>query len=249
MLSVYELGLQRGGRWLFRDLSLKAGTGTVNVVMGPNGTGKSSLLLALAGLLDPDTGTVQVSGCDLAHCSRLEAARLVAWQGEFPPAEFGLTVKTRLALALPALLEKGQERLEAVSRDMELEGLLDASLGRLSSGECQRVELAALMLRDSPVWLLDEPAAHLDFRHQAAALAMLRRQAQQGRTVVVVLHDIQQALAVADHVILLADDGRVRTGPADDMLQTDVLEAVFGLPLDDFTGVDGACYIVPRYRR
>lgn len=247
MLQVDGLGLRRGGRWLFRELSLEAEAGHVTVVMGPNGAGKSSLLFALAGILPADAGSIRVNDRKLTGCSRAEIARLVAWQGEFPPAEFGLTVHARLSLAVPASLEDGQGRLDAVGREMELIGLSDSSLGALSSGERQRVELAALMLRDSPVWLLDEPAAHLDLRHQAAALAMLRREAGQGRTIVVVLHDIQQAMSIADQVVLLGSDGCSHVGAADDMLHPDMLESIFNLPLERIEGADGKRHIVPRY--
>jgi ABC-type cobalamin/Fe3+-siderophores transport system ATPase subunit len=95
------------------------------------------------------------------------------------------------------------------------------------------VELAALMLRNCPFWLLDEPTAHLDLRHQMACLNMLKDQAKAGRAIVVVLHDIQQAMAIAHDVVLFENMGHVQTGKADEMLSRERLQAVFQVPLND----------------
>ena len=93
------------------------------------------------------------------------------------------------------------------------------------------MELAALMLRDAPVWLLDEPTAHLDLRHQVICLNMLRRQSEGGRAVVVVLHDIQHAVSIADDVILLDSHGNIEAGDVAVMLTRERLQTVFGVPL------------------
>jgi len=225
LLELKQVTLQRGGHTLFTDFSNVIVAGQVTVIMGPNGTGKSSLLLALAGII-PVSGEIILRGKPLNEYSRIDMARQIAWQGELPPTEFGLTVAQRLRLA-----GGGQPEIAEPAKLMEVEGLLDRSLGDLSSGERQRIELAALMLRDCPVWLLDEPTAHLDLRHQMICLDMLRRQSEHGRTIVVVLHDIQQALSIADDVVLLDGSGNIETGAAAAMLTQEHLQAVFGVSL------------------
>jgi len=225
-LALKHVTLRRGKRTLFTEFSGKIIAARVTVVMGPNGTGKSSLLLAIAGML-PVSGEIILWNTQLTAYSRVEIAREIAWQGDLPPTEFGLTVAQRLRLAGG----KDHPETSEPAKMMEVDDLLNRALGDLSSGERQRVELAALMLRDTPVWLLDEPTAHLDLRHQITCLKMLRRQAEHGRAIVVVLHDIQQAVSIADDVVLLDGGGNIETGTAAAMLTRERLQTVFGVPL------------------
>jgi len=236
LLELQYVTLQRSGRTLFTDFSKAVVAGRVTVVMGPNGTGKSSLLLALAGMI-PASGEIVLRGKPLNEYARAEIAREIAWQGDLPPTQFGLTVAQRLRLANST--EHADINVPVTL--MEANGLLHRPLGELSSGERQRVELAALMLRDTPVWLLDEPTAHLDLRHQVTCLDMLRSQAEHGRAMVVVLHDIQQAMSIADDVVLLDGRGHIATGVAAAMLTQGRLQAVFGVPLH-------AASLLPEYR-
>jgi len=234
-LDLQQLTLQRGGHTLFTGFSSAVVAGRVTVIMGSNGTGKSSLLLALAGML-PVSGKIVLQGKLLNEYTRMEIAREIAWQGDLPPTEFGLTVMQRLQLA-------GGEhhaKLYPSARLMEVGELLGRTLGELSSGERQRVELAALMLRDCPICLLDEPTSHLDLRHQIICLNILRHEAEQGRAMVVVLHDIQQAMSIADDVILLDAKGHIDTGAAATMLTQERLQAVFGVSLH-------ATSLLPKY--
>lgn len=223
VLEIRDLSLERAGRMLFSDLTLDLEAGEICVVLGPNGAGKSSLLLAAAGMLACD-GEVSICGRGIETYSRRELAGRLAWAGALPATDFGLTVRQRLELAA-----QGADVSQAVAT-MEVEKLLDRPLGRLSSGELQRTELAALALRDVPLWLVDEPSAHLDLKHQVQALAMLRRAARAGRGMLVVLHDIQQARMLADRVVLLDGRGGIECGPAD-LLQRERLGRIFGTGL------------------
>lgn len=226
VIQASNLRLQRGNRQLLSGFSFSIQAGEITVILGPNGAGKSSLLLALAGLIPAD-GELLLNRAVIAGYKRGELARDVAWQGELPPTEFGLTVKQRLLLA------RGEDDydMSPVASAMDIEPLLNRPLAELSSGERQRVELAALMLRDAPLWLLDEPTAHLDLKHQAHCLKMMKKQAVAGRAVVTVLHDLQQALTVADSVILIDGKGGAEYGPANRMLTIDRLSTLFDTPL------------------
>jgi len=228
LLECKQLMLQRGGCILFADFSTAVVAGRVTVIMGPNGTGKSSLLLALAGMI-PVSGEMILQGRLLNEYTKVEIAREIAWQGDLPPTEFGLTVAQRLQL----VAGENDTDFGKPASLMEVDELMNRTLGELSSGERQRVELAALMLRDCPIWLLDEPTAHLDLRHQVVCLNMLRHQAEQGRAVVVVLHDIQQAISIADDVILLDGHRHIETGDALAMLTREHLQTVFDIPLHE----------------
>ncbi len=227
-IEARDLVLRRGERELIRGLNFHLQGGRITVILGPNGAGKSSLLLALSGMLDVTAGAVYLNEKPLAAYTRSDIADVLAWQGDVPPGEFGLTVDQRLQLAMCSGLNSDidQEKRLAACAAQDLLPLCQRSLATLSSGERQRVELAALLVRDCPIWLLDEPCAHLDIRHQVAWLHSMRDKANGGMAIIAVLHDVQQAAAIADDVILVYGDGRVRSGPAADLLIPDILDDV-----------------------
>jgi len=226
LLKLTDVAVERGGKVLLASLHCDIQAGEVTVVLGPNGAGKSSLLLALAGLI-PFSGLMLLHGKNLFDLSRAEHARQIAWQGELPPTEFGLMVAQRLELAAEAVAADIAETVVS----MDITALLNKPLGELSSGERQRVELAALMLRDTPIWLLDEPTAHLDLKHQVECLNIFRRQAKQGRAIITVLHDLQQAATIADRVIIIDGHGDAQHGSAEKMLEIGRLSGLFDTPL------------------
>ncbi|NOR72994.1 MAG: ATP-binding cassette domain-containing protein [Mariprofundaceae bacterium] len=247
-MTVFEaknLSLVRGGRELFRGMDIEAGPGTIVAVIGPNGAGKSSLLMALAAVLVPASGECIMQGRAVSSYSRAELAQLIAWQGELPPTEFGLTVEQRLKLAAMGSGDAGL--MHHAIKEMDIGTLLSRSLAELSSGERQRVEIASVMLRDCPLWLFDEPTSHLDLQHQVACLNMFRAEARKGRVIVTVLHDIQQAASVADKVILIDGRGGIECGDARSMMVTDKLESLFRVKLATVS-LDGREVQLPDYR-
>jgi len=237
LLRLTGFAIERAGRTLISELSCAFHAGEITVVLGPNGAGKSSLLLALNALI-PASGNIELQGNDLTAYSRNELADTIAWQGSLPPTEFGLTVEQRLRLAVHGEAVS----IEEPARTMDVSALMSRPLGELSSGERQRVELAALMLRDTPIWLLDEPTAHLDLKHQISCIQMLKKQAQDGRAIITVLHDIQQALAIADFVILIDGKGRAEYGGASSLLNSVKLSQLFDAPV-----VEQQAALIPNY--
>ncbi|WP_241697047.1 ABC transporter ATP-binding protein [Mariprofundus sp. KV] len=236
-MKLSNLMIKRGASTLLSGLSCAFNEGEIVVVLGPNGAGKSSLLLALAGLI-PASGDLELHGKTLTGYSRHALTRLIAWQGELPPTEFGLTVKQRLELA-------AGEEIDAVASTatrMDIGSLLQRPLGELSSGERQRTELAALMLRQTPIWLLDEPTAHLDLKHQIHCINMMKEECKQGRAIVTVLHDIQQAMAVADHLILIDGKGGAEYGEAKQLFASERLTKLFDAPV-----ITQGTVLVPDY--
>ncbi len=248
VITVEHLSLIRGHRRLIRDLSFSINPGQITVIMGPNGSGKSSLLLALLGLLPINSGFIQLNGRPLERFSRRDISRLMAWQGDMPPTEFGLTVHQRLELALErGLGELAGHDMEDICHLLEIGHLLKRRLAELSAGERQRTELAATLLRNTPLWLLDEPVAHLDLKHQVSWLALMKHYAQAGKAILAVLHDVQQACAIADEVILISDKGQATFGPADVMLTEKTLEELFQTPLSRLSDTNGRAVLLPSY--
>lgn len=240
-LVTRGLRIERGGRTLVDALEVTLRGGEIWVVLGPNGAGKSSLLLALSGIVPASGGTIELGGTPLGQLGPRERSRRLAWQGELPRAEFGFTVEERLGL-VPSAARKPEAALDR----LELGSLATRRLAELSAGERQRVELAALWLREAPVWLMDEPTAYLDLRHQVHWLETLRHERDHGRTIVVVLHDLTQAHAVADGALLVRGDGPVLAGPGEALMEPSALEDLYRTPLEQVRSSHGLA-LLPRY--
>jgi iron complex transport system ATP-binding protein len=240
-LRIEGMAVARAGRRLVESLHCQASPGSVTVILGPNGAGKSTLLQMLAGVLAGTGLPAYWRDRRLDTYPRAELADVISWQGPVDYADFGLRVGERLRLSAGHWTGR---RAEAVLDPLDVLPLMARPLAELSSGERQRVEVAAAMLRDTPVLLLDEPTAHLDLKHQDACLRLIRHQAGQGRIVLAVLHDVAQAAAVADQLMLLYGDGGSDVGPAAEMLVPARLEGLYGMPM---RAVDGG--VLPDFGR
>jgi len=242
-LEVIGLGLRAGGsargRLLFAGLDLRIATGECWVVVGPNGAGKSSLLGALAGVFAIDSGSVRIDGRAIADWPPTALASRRAWSPQFWSDPFPSTVAETAALAHGRgggwrhWLDDGigaevMRRLD----ELGLRALADADVQSLSGGERQRVAIATALLQDAPLLLLDEPASHLDPAHQRLLLAVLRRHAAAGGSVVASLHDLDLAWDLASHCVLLDGGGGAVAGRRDDVLVASALTDVFGVAIE-----------------
>lgn len=212
----------------------------ITAICGPNGAGKSSLLAVLTGLLAPDQGTVALAGEPLADLSSRERARAIGYLPQTPEVAWDVTVETlvdlgRLAWRGGPLARARSHRsqdsaaIAAALSAMQLEDLRARPLSRLSGGERSRA-LMARVLAGEPQWILaDEPLANLDLAHQLSLLRLLRREADAGRGVVLVMHDLALAMNHADEVLILDEGRRVAMGPPEEALSESVLGAVWGV--------------------
>ena len=224
-----------GDRAVLEGCDLSVARGEVVSVVGPNGAGKSTLLRVLAGLLRPRAGSVRVDGTDLGSLSRAEIARRVAVVPQLFDTVFPFSVREVVALGRTARLglfggPDGADA-EAVARALdvlELRGLADRRIDRVSGGERQRAVLAMALAQETPVLLLDEPTVHLDPGHQLATVSLLRRlAADQGLAVTLVMHDLNLA-ALADRVVVLANGRVVRDAAPDVAIDDTLVREVFG---------------------
>lgn len=238
LLEIDELALKAGERWLCCAFSQRLAAGEILVLLGPNGAGKSTLLRTLAGLAQPAAGTLAIAGCAVADWSPRELARLRGYLPQQPPDLFSSSVlETVLVGRHPHLGRWGWEGERDASialaalAELDVEDMAQRDVLTLSGGERQRVAIAALLAQAPRLLLLDEPTNHLDLRHQIATLDVLRRRADAGCAVVVVLHDINLAARLADHVVLFDGRGQVQAGCCEEILQTEVLEQAFSQPM------------------
>jgi heme exporter protein A len=184
-LSAWDLGLERGGRRLFSNLSFKAEAGSALIVTGPNGAGKSSLLRALCGFLRFDAGGFALEGGDPERTVGEQAHYL----GHADALKAALTAGENLAFFAGAL--GGDPRREALRAALASVGLahaIDFPVRALSAGQKRRVALARLLVARRPLWLLDEPTTALDAAAQAAFTAIAQRFMGEGGVVVAATH-------------------------------------------------------------
>jgi iron complex transport system ATP-binding protein len=239
-LSLAQLLVTRGGRRLLDRVSLTVAPGEVVALLGPNGAGKSTLLRAAAGEFAPDDGDVLLAGRPINRWPAGERARRLAVMPQASHLAFDFTAREVVAMGRHP--HRDHESPPAATRAADaalaqgaVADLADRRHPSLSGGEQQRVQfaraIAQLMPSERPGWLLlDEPTASLDLAHQHMIAAALRGLADTGLGVMIVLHDLNLALAYADRAVLLADGRVVAVGPPHDILTPTTLSSVYGVP-------------------
>jgi iron complex transport system ATP-binding protein len=204
--------------------------GEVTAICGPNGAGKSTLLACLAGLLPSEAGAAELDGVDLARMPAQTRAQAIGYLPQTPEIAWDVSVETLVSLGrLPWPVAGGAEAIEQALAAMDLADLRHCPVSRLSGGERARA-LMARVLAGQPRWLLaDEPLANLDLAHAATLVARLKEQAAAGAGVVVVLHDLAQAMNHADRVLVLEGGRLVADGAPRQVLSEEVIMRVWGV--------------------
>ncbi|MET7641653.1 ABC transporter ATP-binding protein [Streptomyces sp. NPDC005438] len=236
-LSGQGLTLAYDQRVITKDLSVSVPDNSFTVVVGPNACGKSTLLRALSRMLKPHRGSVLLDGGDI---QALPAKRLARTLGLLPQSSIapdGITVADLVARGRyphqGLLRQWSREDERVVGESMEATGvqeLADRFVDELSGGQRQRVWIAMALAQQTPLLLLDEPTTFLDIAHQIEVLDLCAGlHEEQGRTLVAVLHDLNQAARYATHLIAMRDGRIVAEGKPDEVVTASLVEKVFGL--------------------
>jgi ABC-type cobalamin/Fe3+-siderophores transport system ATPase subunit len=236
-LIVEGATLGYDGRVISAGLDLAIPDGSFTVIVGPNASGKSTLLRGLARLLKPAAGRVLLDGRDIHALRTKEVARRLGLLPQTSIAPDGITVVDLVARGRhphQSAFQQWSRADEAAVRDaMDATGVTDLARRRvdeLSGGQRQRVWVAMALAQETGVLLLDEPTTFLDIAHQYELMELFRRLHREGRTLVAVLHDLNQACRYADHVVAMADGRVVAAGGPHDVITADLVHDVFGLP-------------------
>jgi len=237
-LVLEHVEIERGGRTLLRDVSLTLDGGVVAVI-GPNGVGKTTLLRTIAGVLAPAAGVVRLDSVEVRALDPRERALRIALVEPTEPVLAALTVGDAVASArFPHHRWWEWEATPAdefaVDDALARTGLATfraREIGTLSAGERQRVWIALAIAQQASVVLLDEPTSHLDLRASVETLQLVRELAAAGALVVCVLHQLEEAAAFADRVVVLGDGGVVADGRPEIAITTTTIERAYGVTL------------------
>lgn len=229
-----SVGYQRGN--ILDSLDVVIPKGEFTVIVGPNGCGKSTLLKTLSRILEPNAGKVLLADKDIARLDTKYIARMLSLMPQKPIVPEGISVYdlvSRGRYPYQSLFKQwSREDEQAVSdalKTTDLAALQHRKVASLSGGQQQRVWLAMVLAQNTDTILLDEPTSFLDISQQLLVLDFCNRLHQQGRTLVLVLHDINLALRYATHLIMMKDGNIVSEGKPQDVVTPQSIESVFDL--------------------
>ncbi|EPF64804.1 Fe(3+) dicitrate ABC transporter ATP-binding protein FecE [Pseudomonas syringae] len=234
ILKAQQLDIGYGSTRIVQDLSFSPPPAQVTALIGPNGCGKSTLLKAFARILTPQSGSLSLDGTAYGQLSANELARKVAFLPQVLPIPEGVSVRQLVAYGRSPhnslwgrLSGVDQHSVDQALQRMELDTLAERPLADLSGGQRQRAWLAMILAQDAAIVLLDEPTTYLDISHQVELLDLMRELSAEGKTVITVLHDINQACRYADHLAVMQGGRMVTCGAPSDVLTAELVCQVF----------------------
>jgi iron complex transport system ATP-binding protein len=236
-LSTDNLSIGYGERLIVKSLNIEIPDRKITTIIGPNGCGKSTLLKAITRIISHQSGSILLDGKDISKVNTKILAKQMAILPQTPESASGLTVGELVSYGrFP--YQKGFGRLtkkdyEVIDWALEVTGTIDYKfrpVDALSGGQRQRVWIAMALAQETEIIFLDEPTTYLDMAHQLEVLELLQKlNHEQERTIVMVLHDLNQAARFADHIIALKDGEIVKAGSCEEVISHKVLKKVFNI--------------------
>lgn len=234
ILKASQVDIGYGSTRIVQGLSFAPPAGKVTALIGPNGCGKSTLLKAFARILKPLSGELTLDGQAYSALSARQLARQIAFLPQVLPVPEGVSVRQLVAYGRSPhnslwgrLSGSDQSHVTQAMQRLELDNLADRALADLSGGQRQRAWLAMVLAQNAPVVLLDEPTTYLDISHQVELLDLMRELAAEGKTVITVLHDINQACRYADHLAVMQGGRLVADGAPGAVMGVELMREVF----------------------
>lgn len=233
MIDIRNVTKRYGETTVVDDVTLNLPKGGVTAIIGPNGAGKSTLLSIMSRITSADRGQVLVDGMDVAATKGEILARRLSFMRQDNPIAARLTVEDlvgfgRYPYSKGRLTAEDRDHVETAIGFVALEPYRRRFLDELSGGQRQRAFVAMVLAQDTDYVLFDEPLNNLDMRHAVSTMKLMRRMADDfGKTIVIVLHDINFASLYADRIVAMRDGAVVAVGAAADIVRPDSLKGIF----------------------
>lgn len=235
MIEIRNVSKSYGGAPVLRDVSVSLPAGGLTAIVGPNGAGKSTLLSVASRLVPMDAGSVTVGGLDVARTASDRLARKLAILRQENRVLARLSVRDLVAFgrfpySRGRTTAEDRERVEEALARLDLLPLADRFVDELSGGQRQRAFVAMALCQDTEYLLLDEPLNSLDVRHAVAMMRLFRQAADEmGKTVVVVLHDVNFASCWADRMLVMKDGRAVALGAPEEIVTAGAMREIYGV--------------------
>ena len=245
MITLNDVGKSYGNGTEIGPVSFEIPAGGITALVGPNGAGKSTLLTMIGRLLGLDSGVIEIAGYDVSSTASKDLAKIVSILRQENHFTTRLTVRQlvgfgRFPHSRGRLTVADEQVISEAIDFLNLHELEGRYLDQLSGGQRQRAYVAMVLAQDTEYVLLDEPLNNLDMRHSVQMMQHLHRAARElGRTIVVVIHDINFAGHYADHICAVKDGRIVDFGPPERMMTNEVLSQVFDTPVEVIEGPRG----------
>ncbi|NLD15152.1 MAG: ABC transporter ATP-binding protein [Gammaproteobacteria bacterium] len=237
MIEAKTLSKRYNDRLVVQDVSLQIPRGGVTAIIGPNGAGKSTLLSMISRLTPMTAGSVEIDGMDVTRTPGPELARRLSILRQHNQTSLRLSVRDLVAFGrFPhsggRLTAEDQRHIDEALDYLSLNEFQHRHLDELSGGQRQRAYVAMVMCQDTDYVLLDEPLNNIDMRFAVDMMQLLRRAAdEKGKTVVVVLHDINFASCYSDHIIAMRGGKLAWQGTPDEVMRDEILSELYAIPM------------------
>ncbi|MCC2931310.1 MULTISPECIES: petrobactin ABC transporter ATP-binding protein YclP [Bacillus] len=237
MVEVKNVSKQYGGKVVLEETSVTIQKGKITSFIGPNGAGKSTLLSIMSRLIKKDSGEIFIDGEEIGTCDSKELAKKMSILKQANQINIRLTIKDlvsfgRFPYSQGRLTEEDWVHINQALSYMKLEEIQDKYLDQLSGGQCQRAFIAMVIAQDTDYIFLDEPLNNLDMKHSVEIMKLLKRLVEElGKTIVIVIHDINFASVYSDHIVALKNGRIVKEGPPEEIIETSVLEEIYDMTI------------------
>lgn len=237
MIEVRNVSKKYADKHVVDQVSLKITKGTITSFIGPNGAGKSTLISMISRLTTKDQGEILIEGQEISKVKSNDLAKQISILKQSNHINIRLTIKElvsfgRFPYSQGKLTPEDWKFVNEAIQYMDLEDIQDKYLDELSGGQNQRAYIAMVIAQNTDYILLDEPLNNLDMKHSVQIMKVLRRMVDElGKTVIIVIHDINFASVYSDYIVALKDGRIIKEGATNDIIDRTVLQEVYGMDI------------------
>lgn len=236
-MDINQVTKKYGNKTVVSDVDYQVKKGKLTAFIGPNGAGKSTLLSMMSRLIEKDQGGIYLDGTEVKAWNQQELAKKLSILKQANGVQLKLTVRELVAFgrfphSKGRLTELDQEKITKALTFLGLLDLAESTIDTLSGGQLQRAYIAMVLAQDTDYIFLDEPLNNLDMNHAVQLMKTIRQLVdEKGKTVIIVLHDINFAASYADEIVAMKDGKIFKTGTTDEIIEKEVLDELYDMSI------------------